>query len=104
MDRIIQLEDIAVSLEEAQQLNNTVPSALAWVFNKYKNIQEFELVSVESLSKDLAEEGEVPKINITVKPVKGEWKIYPSNVFVGLAQIQHLIDVKEFYFAPLKSK
>jgi hypothetical protein len=101
MDRIIQLEEIAVSLEEAKQLNNSVPSALAWAFNKWKNTQEFEIISVERLAKELSTE-ETPKLNLTITEHKGEWKLYESQVFVGMDQIKFMIEKGEFYYAPLK--
>lgn len=93
--KIIQLEEICVSLEEAQELNNQQNAAHAWVFNQHKNFPEFELKPVESLVEPNAQA-------VTVVVKDNNWKLYNSDVFVAWEQIQELIAKKEFYFAPLK--
>lgn len=100
LDKIIQLEEICVSLEEAQELNNSVNAAHAWVYNKYKNMPEFELRTVEHLILQNEEFIKIPGL----KMVKGKWELWNTDAFVSMEQIKELINQKVFYFAPLKSE
>lgn len=95
IERIIQLEEVCVTLEEAQALNNTENASHAWVFNPHKHTPEFELVPVDSISSDTEQ-------LIRVKISNGTWTLYNTDVFVAVEQINQLIADKVFYFAPLK--
>lgn len=99
MNKIIPLENIAVSLEEAQQLNNSQPSALAWVWNPHKNISEFELIPVEKIESD---KNVTAQLNITIDKDSGKWQMWQTEVFVSIEQIEELIKNGHFYYAPLK--
>jgi hypothetical protein len=52
MNRIPYLSDICLPFEECVQLNNTHPSALAWVYNPFKHTPEWELTPVEATCQD----------------------------------------------------
>lgn len=100
LPRIIQLESICVSLEKAQELNNTVNAAHAWVWNPYKNYPEYELKAVEHMI--VKSDSENHMIQVSVK--KGKWDLWNADVFVAWEQIQELIKLNHFFFAPLTSK
>ncbi len=101
MKKIIQLSDICITLEEAQSLNNTNPSAIAWVLNPYKNFVEFELKPVEKMTvENKTTEG---LIGFRIKE-GGAWEIWQTEEFVSMEQIEILIKEGKFYYAPLKNK
>lgn len=93
-DKIIQLEEICVSVEEAKELNNSENAPFAWVYNPHKNFPEFELVPVRDIV------SATPALTIVMKD--NNWTLYPTNVFVAWEQVQELIKKGEFFFAPLK--
>lgn len=104
IEKIIQLETVCITLEEAQALNNTVNAAHAWVYNPHKHTPEFELLPVNSITRDLLDASEQYSEHqqfIGVKVIKGQWTLYNADVFVAVEQIEKLISDKVFYFAPL---
>ena len=97
-NRIIQLEEICLSLEECEKLNNTIPSALAWVWNPYKNTPEFELTPLEK-----AVSGSHESV-MGIRFTKGKWEMWNADVFVSYEQVRVLISKGHFFFAPLKQQ
>lgn len=99
ISRIIQLEEVCVSLEEAQALNNKENAAHAWVYNPHKHTPEFELLPVDSfVGINIGETEQVIGVKITT----GKWKLYNADIFVAVEQINQLIENQIFYFAPFK--
>ena len=93
--RIIPLDEIVVSLEEAKQLNNSVPSAIAWVFNKHAVVPEFVLKPVEKMT-------DTGKMLFQVDTKTGNWETWNTDVFQGIDFINAMINAGDFYYAPLK--
>lgn len=93
--RIIPLDEIVVSLEEAKQLNNSVPSAIAWVFNKHKAVPEFVATPVEKLTGS-------DKVLIEVNIKHGTWEAWNTDIFHGIELINEMIKAGDFFYAPLK--
>jgi len=97
-NRIIQLESVCVSLEEAKKLNNSINAAHAWVWNPYKHYPEFELKPVEHVVLKDEELITLPKLKYN----QGKWQLYNTDVFVAWEQVEEMIKKDIFYFAPLK--
>jgi len=108
--RIIYLESIAVPFDAAKELNNTVPSALAWVYNKWNGLDEWEVKPVQELQLNEKWEkllpGEKPNPDKeTKKLLIGNnveyWELHPTGNFDSNEQIESLIEEGKFYYAPL---
>ncbi len=99
MNRTIPLSDICLTFDQCESLNNTQSSALAWVFNPFKNIPEWEVVPVSDIAK--MDHEQIADLLKRFKDAPG-WELYPAEVFVSQEQIRLLIEQKKFYYAPLK--
>jgi hypothetical protein len=100
MNPIKYLSEICLPFEECVQLNNTKPSALAWVYNPFKNTPEWEVTPVQKIAK--MDHGQLVDLLSRSQDSPG-WEIYPAEVFVSMEQIKLLMEKEQFYYAPLSS-
>lgn len=95
-----------VSLTEAKELGNQVKAKQAWVFNPHavklpntdvRNSKETEEANRQK-AKAFHEAAQAARNNPEQFPKC--WELQPLTRFANNEQLQHLIDSKQFYYAP----